>query len=57
MTNWELTYSSEVQLVIIMVGHGSTQAGMMLKKELRFLHVDLQAAEATMNHTGHNLNI
>ena len=33
-----MTYSSEVQSVIIMVGHGGVQADMVLEKALRILH-------------------
>ena len=36
--------------------HGSMQADMMLEKELRVLHLDPQAAEGTVSHTGHSLS-
>ena len=32
------------------------QADMMLEKELRVLHLDPQAAEGTVSHTGHSLS-
>ena len=35
--------------------NGSMQEDMVLEKELRILHLDLQTAEATVRHTGHNL--
>lgn len=41
---------------IIMVGHGSIQVNMVLKKELSILHLDLHAAEGVCL-TGHSLNI
>ena len=34
-----------VQSIIIMVGHGSMQADVMLKKEMRLLHFDPQSTE------------
>jgi hypothetical protein len=34
--------------------HGSMQADMVLEKELRVLHLDLQEQKETMSHTGHN---
>ena len=37
-----LAYNSEVY-IIIMVGHGCVQADMVPKKELKVLHLDLQA--------------
>jgi hypothetical protein len=33
------------------------QEDMMLEKELRVLHLDLQTGEATVCHIGHSLNI
>ena len=43
-----LVYSSEVQF-IIMVGHGVTQAGTVLEKELRVLHLDPKATGRALN--------
>ena len=43
----EVAYSSEVQFIIIMVEHDSVQADMMLERELRVLHLDFQAVEAS----------
>ena len=36
--------------------HGSMQADMVLEKELRVPHVDLQAANETVCHTSHSLS-
>ena len=47
----ELAYSSEVQSIIIMVGHGSILADMVLGKELRASHIDLQATGSELSVT------
>ena len=47
-TGW-LTIS-EVQSVIIMAGHGSMQADMVLEKELRVLRFDPQGAGSDLCH-------
>ena len=38
-----MAYSSEIQSIIIMVEHSSMQADMVLEKEPRVLHLDMQA--------------
>ena len=43
-----MTHSSEVQS-IIMVGHGGIQADVVLKKELRTLHLDPRQQEVVWN--------
>ena len=44
-----LTYSSEVQSIIIMAEHGDVQADMVLEKE--FLHADMQTAGSRLSIT------
>ena len=49
---------SEVQFIIIMVGHGSVQADIVLEKELRVPHLDLQATEQKESlYTEHSLSM
>ena len=38
-----MAYNSEIWSIIIMVGHGSIQVERMLEKEMKKLHLDLQA--------------
>ena len=38
-------YSSEVQCVVTMAGHGGMQTDMVLEKELRVLHIDPRKAQ------------
>ena len=42
----------EVQSIIIMVGHGSVQADMVLEKELGVLHLDQQETGSELRHWG-----
>ena len=44
-----MAYSSEVQSIIIVMGHGSMQADKMLGKELRVLHL-VQATGSGLRH-------
>jgi hypothetical protein len=37
--------------------HGGMQAGMVIEKELRALHLDLKAAETTVGHITYNLSM
>ena len=48
--NWGLLRVSEVYSIIIMAGHSSVQADMVLQKDLRVLHLDPQRAGDCVPH-------
>ena len=53
-----LAYSSEAQSFnLTMRGHDHMQTAMVLEKELRALHLDLEAAEGGRVHTDCSLSI
>ena len=49
MVNW-VAHHSEVRFIIIVVGHGSVQADMVLEKELRVIYLDTQATGSELRH-------